>query len=99
METDNILMNGKLCMMLHFTRAQLPYTALLKSVRRTIGPRQFYGQISVQIELLDLGSFTDTFLSPRKLSDLCSFTDTFPTGLTKTIKTADLSSSTDTFRL
>ena len=43
----------------------------------------------MSIELLDLGNFTDTFLSPKKLSDLGSFTDTFLTGLTKTIKTTN----------
>ena len=79
------------------TWAQLPYTAVLKSVHRTVGPRQFYGHIFVRIELLDLGSFTDTFLIPTKLSDLGSFTYTFPTGLTKTIKSADLNSFIDIF--
>ena len=73
--------------------------AVLKSVRRTVRPWQFYRHIFVRVELLDLGSFTDSFFSPTKMSDLGSFKDTFPKGLTKILKTADLSRSMDTFRL
>ena len=50
-------------------------------VDRTAGPRQFCWRHFIRTELPDLGSFMDTF----------------PTGLTKTDRTADLGSSMDTF--
>ena len=61
----------------------LPYMAVMKSVHRTV----------------DVSSFIDTISILRKLADLGSIMETFPYESTKNTKTADLSSTMDTFLL